>query len=361
MSDTTIINSKAIQSLLAHSETQLGQPASGASTQAGASFHQLLEKAVNDDAHGPTSLTARSPSGAATERFRSALTGAVARHQEAAPASTRAPKTADTGLGGAGGPASPARGTLKAGAPGAKPDALPGTDADDDSPALDVAQLKVVNAPALPERPPSTARDLGQQAQTRGQADGTPKASSSVGNQESGVAGAASPAIGGGARGFAAVLASAHASASVPTSLVDQASFDPTLRMNVTPQAAQLSMDTGAAGALTAQLQITNGVADVHLTGEAAAVLAKHGAELSLGLTAAGLQPGRVEITPSAAAADLQSATSDGSGGGSFPGEAGARDDSSSQPQQQNGRDAKASPAPASTLSARASRVHVKA
>jgi hypothetical protein len=220
--------------------------------------------------------------------------------------------------------------------------------------------MKVVNAPALPERPPSTARDLAQQAQTRGQTEGAPKASSSTGNEGPSVAGAASPTIGANGRGFAAVLA-AHTSASVPTSLVDQASFDPSLQMSVTSQAAHLSMDTGAAGALTAQLQITNGVADVRLTGEAASVLARHGAELSLGLTAAGLQPGRLEISPSAAAADLQSATSDGSGNGGFPGEAGARDDSNSQPQQQTGPDGKSSPAPASTLSARASHVHVKA
>jgi len=370
MSDTTIINSKAIQSLLAQSETQLGQSATSAGAKTGSSFHQLLEKAVSDDAHAITShptlaasaLTARSLTGTSAQRFTRALT--VARHPEAAPASkqlpVRATKLSDTGAkSGAGGQPTAARGTRQA--LGVKSDGLPDSDADDDTPTLDATQMKVVNAPALPERPPSTARDLAQQAQSRGQAEGAPKASSSIGNQEPGVAGAASPTIGASARGFAAVLASASATASAPATLIDQASFDPSLQMTVTPQAAHLSMDTGPDGALIAQLQITNGVADVRMTGEAAAVLARHGAELSLGLTAAGLQPGRLEIAPSAASADLQSATSDGSGAGSFPGGPGARDDSNPQPQQQSAREAKSASASASTLSARVSRVHVKA
>jgi len=131
--------------------------------------------------------------------------------------------------------------------------------------------------------------------------------------------------------------------------------------MTVTPQAAHLSLDTGATGALTAQLQITNGVADVHLTGEAAAVLARHGAELSLGLTAAGLQPGRIEITSPGPTSDTQSATSDGSGTGGFPGGQAGRDDSHSQPEQPGPNNASPTTAPASTLSKRASHIHVKA
>ncbi len=192
------------------------------------------------------------------------------------------------------------------------------------SPTLDATQTKVVNAPALPERPPSTGAHSGPaRPGARRQSEGTPRRPASpVAGQTPAVAGARKAGTGAGSRAGSRPSWPALMRRPRCATLVDQASFDPSLQMSVTSQAAHLSMDTGAAGALTAQLQITNGVADVRMTGEAAAVLARHGAELSLGLTAAGLQPGRLEITPPASAADLQSATSDGSGAGGFGNEA---------------------------------------
>ncbi len=50
MSDTTIINSKAIQNLLAQSESQLGRGGGQVAGAKGTSFHQLLEGALNDKA-----------------------------------------------------------------------------------------------------------------------------------------------------------------------------------------------------------------------------------------------------------------------------------------------------------------------
>jgi hypothetical protein len=370
MSETTIINSKAMQSLLAQSESRLSQT-STLSASSGPTFHQLLEKTVSDDARALTSpaslessaLAAHSPTGSSGERFAHALAAATPAHRLGASLQTSARTLkSPAGAGEAADAHSPsASGTRPAGAMDPKKEGLPDAAAGEDSPDLDATQMKLVNAPALPERPPTAVRESPQLAQARGQADGAAKATPSAGGQTPGVAGATAQTIGAGPRGFAAVLASAHASASTPTSLVDQAGFDPSLHMTVNPQSAHLSLDTGATGALTAQLQITNGVADVHLTGEAAAVLARHGAELSLGLTAAGLQPGRLEITAPTSSADLQSATSDGSGAGGYAGEQAPRDDSHSQPELSGSHKANPATTPASTLSRRVTHVHVKA
>jgi hypothetical protein len=226
-----------------------------------------------------------------------------------------------------------------------------------DAPKLDATQLKVMNAPAIPEAPPAAARAT-QAAGARPVPSATPRGTAAASLQ--GAAALASGPASAGPRGFAAVLASAHVANALPTALVDQASFDPSLQLSITPQAAHMSMDTGATGPLIAQLQITNGVADVRLTGDAASLLARHGAELSLGLTAVGLQPGRVEIAAPAAGADLQSATSDGAGAGAFRSDAQARDGSETQDREQSLRLPERTTS-TSTLSGRASHVHVKA
>ncbi len=367
MSETTIINSKAMQTLLAQSENRLGdKTASSGAT--GPSFHQLLENTVSDDAHALTSpanlassaIASHAPTGSSGERFTRTL-ATVTPARRLGPSLQASTHAAKAPVANAGNTADATRGARQADVIDAKKAGLPGADAGDDSPSLDFTQTKVVNAPALPEPPPSVVRASALLTQSRSQPEGAARATTSPGSQQAGVAGSASPTSVAGPRGFASVLASAHVAASTPASLVDQAGLDPSLHMTVTPQAAHLSLDTGATGALTAQLQITNGVADVHLTGEAAAVLARHGAELSLGLTAAGLQPGRLEISAPASSAEMHSATSDGSGGGVFSGDQASRDDAQSQGEQTPARNAKPATAALSTLSGRTSHVHVKA
>jgi hypothetical protein len=358
MSSTTVINSKAIQALISRSESQSTQPK-------GSSFHQLLEGALSEEARAETSPAGLTKStlrqdpalGSLTAKLSKTASTSLAAHKpEAAKQLASSAKTP--------GSAAVANDDLPGGdssttGPSAATSGAKATPTE--TPKLDTTQLKVINAPALPDAPAAPAHAAASAATARTAPGGVPRGPTTAFSQGP-VAGAATASATLAPRGFAAALASAHVANALPPALIEQASFDPSLQMSVTPQAAHLSMDTGATGPLIAQLQITNGVADVRLTGDAASLLARHGAELSLGLTAAGLQPGRVEITAPAAGADLQSATSDGSGAGAFRHDAQARDGSETQD-----RDPTQPPRPerqsAPTLSpvGRTSRLHVKA
>jgi len=141
--------------------------------------------------------------------------------------------------------------------------------------------------------------------------------------------------------------------------ILQQAQEDSSLRVNISSQGAQLSLDTGANGALFAQLHVVNGIADVRINGEGASDLVRHSAELSLGLTAAGLQPGRLEISTSAST-DSRSMGSEGQHS-SQQGESGAGQGSNDSRQSWlQAEPSDASPTVATSAAARLGGVHVK-
>ena len=71
---------------------------------------------------------------------------------------------------------------------------------------------------------------------------------------------------------------------------------DASLRATLHPNVANISIDTGEAGALSVRLMVKDGVADVQLTGPAAPVIENRESELRVLLAQEGLSLGQFDL-----------------------------------------------------------------
>jgi len=94
-----------------------------------------------------------------------------------------------------------------------------------------------------------------------------------------------------------------------PAAFIAQLPEDPSLRMNVSPNAAAISIQTANAGDLSLYLRVRDGNAELRMTGAAAPLLERRSDELRLALATEGITLQRLEIQTTVTAASESSAS----------------------------------------------------